>query len=121
MRFHTILAAAVAPLALGGVLLISTAASAATQAPAQFRTVDVPRAAGTTINSVNSMGVMLGTWFDSKGNSYGFTEQPGGHPVTFSYLWGAKTALAASDLQLPEAAGGSTGREAGLRSMRGTR
>jgi len=36
-------------------------------------------------------------------------------------LWGAKTALAASDLQLPEAAGGSTGREAGLRSMRGTR
>jgi len=36
-------------------------------------------------------------------------------------LWGAKTALAASDLPLPEAAGGSTGREAGLRSMRGTR
>jgi cyclopropane fatty-acyl-phospholipid synthase-like methyltransferase len=29
--------------------------------------------------------------------------------------------FAASDVQLPEAAGGSTGREAGLRSMRGTR
>ncbi len=36
-------------------------------------------------------------------------------------VWGAKTALAASDLQLPEAAGGSTGREAGPRSIRGTR
>ena len=44
------------------------------------------------------------------------------HMVTRRWtLWGAKTALAASDLQLPEAAGGSTGREAGLRSMRGTR
>ena len=29
--------------------------------------------------------------------------------------------FAASDVQLPEAVGGSTGREAGLRSMRGTR
>ena len=34
---------------------------------------------------------------------------------------GCQTALAASDLRLPEAAGGSTGREAGLRSMGGTR
>jgi Protein of unknown function (DUF1214) len=38
-----------------------------------------------------------------------------------SCVWGAKTTLAASDLQLPEAAGGSTGREAGLKPMRGTR
>jgi hypothetical protein len=105
MRFHTILAAAVAPLALGGVLLTATAASAAPKAvtagraesanapgpslpaaSARFRTVDVPGAAGgTMVNSVNSWGTVLGTWFDSKGASYGFIEQPGGRPVTFNY------------------------------------
>ena len=38
------------------------------------------------------------------------------HDGVDATLWGAKTALATSDLQLPEADGGPTGREAGHRS-----
>jgi hypothetical protein len=55
------------------------------RASAQFRTVDVPGAAGTAgITGVNNRGTLVGTWANSQGGFFGFIEQPGGQPTTFS-------------------------------------
>lgn len=57
----------------------------ASRAKAQFRTVDVPGASGTAVNGVNNRGTLVGTWFNSQNQGFGFVEQPGGQPTTFNY------------------------------------
>jgi len=57
-------------------------------ASAQFRTVDVPGAAGTAVVGVNSWGMLAGAWSDTpdlSGDSFGFIEFPWGQPITFNY------------------------------------
>lgn len=43
-------------------------------------------AASTLINGVNNSGTLVGTWFTSQcASSFGFVEDPGGQPTTFSF------------------------------------
>jgi hypothetical protein len=44
----------------------------ASAAPLQFRTVDVPGAAGTEVFGIDHEGVLPGDYNDQNGNTYGF-------------------------------------------------
>ena len=50
-----------------------------------FRTVDFPGAADSGINAVNDHGVVLGTYFDNAGGSFGFIESGRRPPITLNY------------------------------------
>jgi hypothetical protein len=44
----------------------------------------VPGAANTGLTGVNNRGTLVGTWANSQEGFFGFVEQPGGQPTTFS-------------------------------------